>query len=139
MVIDFLPDESVADVVEENRSSTVQFHNLLSRILPKKLPNLILSRDLAETQISQLSNKQIEVATHRIHRFTIIPASTEGYGKAEVCVGGVDTDQISSKTMEVKKMPGLYIPGETPDVTGHLGGFNLHWAFASGAACGESL
>lgn len=139
VVIDFLPKTSLAHLVEEHRSSNVQLRNLLGRVLPKRLPGLLLSDDLGETPVSQLSNQQLEVAENRIHRFTVTPASTEGYAKAEVCVGGVDTDQISSKTMEVSSVPGLHVIGEALDVTGHLGGFNLHWAFASGAACGESL
>ena len=139
VTIDFLPADSVARLVEENRSSNAQLRNLLGRILPKRLSPLLLSPELADTPVSQLSNKQIETAESRIHRFTVVPAATEGFAKAEVCVGGVDTDQVSSKTMEVKSTPGLFVIGETLDVTGHLGGFNLHWAFASGAACGEAL
>lgn len=139
LIIDFLPGHPLADFIEDNRSSNAQFKNLLSHILPKRLPELILSQGLAGATVSQLSKKQIEVAENRIHRFTVIPASTEGYGKAEVTVGGVDTDAISSKNMECKHVPGLHVIGETLDVTGHLGGFNLHWAFASGAACGEGL
>lgn len=139
VTIDFLPGDSVSRLVEDNRASNVQLRNLLGRVLPKRLPPLLLPPDLADTTVSQLSNKQIEATENRIHRFTVIPAATEGFAKAEVCVGGVNTDQISSKTMEVKSTPGLYVIGETLDVTGHLGGFNLHWAFASGAACGEAL
>ncbi|BDQ34007.1 NAD(P)/FAD-dependent oxidoreductase [Pseudodesulfovibrio portus] len=139
VVIDFLPDRSVAGFIEENRSSNIRLGNLLARVLPKRLPPLLLPADLAETPVSQLSKKQLETLEDRIHRFTVTPAGTEGFAKAEVCLGGVDTDHISSKTMEVKTTPGLYVIGETLDVTGHLGGFNLHWAFASGAACGAAL
>lgn len=139
VTIDFLPNQSVEDFVEEHRSSNARFRNLLGHILPKKLPGLLVSGALGETSVSQLSAKQIEAASNRIHRFTVVPASTEGYAKAEVCVGGIDTDEISSKSMECKNVPGLSIIGEAMDVTGHLGGFNLHWAFASGAACGEHL
>lgn len=139
ITIDFLPGQPLADFIEENRSSNAQFKNLLGHILPKRLPELLLSQSLAEATVSQLSKDQIMVAENRIHRFTVTPASTEGYQKAEVCVGGVNTDHISSKTMECTTMPGLHIIGEALDVTGHLGGYNLHWAFASGAACGKSL
>ena len=139
VVIDFLPGNSVAQLAEDNRTSNAQLRTLLGRVLPKRLPGLLLSPDLAETPTSQLSKKQIKTLEERIHRFTVTPTATEGYKKAEVCVGGVDTDQISSKTMEAQSVPGLYVIGETLDVTGHLGGFNLHWAFASGAACGEAL
>ncbi|BCS88738.1 NAD(P)/FAD-dependent oxidoreductase [Pseudodesulfovibrio sediminis] len=139
VMIDFLPETPLAGYIEEHRRSNIQFGNLLSRVLPKRLPGLILADNLTETPVSQLSNKQIEAAENRIHRFRVTPASTEGYKKAEVTVGGVDTDQISSKTMECLSVPGLHIIGEALDVTGHLGGYNLHWAFASGAACGDAL
>ncbi|MCJ2165705.1 MULTISPECIES: NAD(P)/FAD-dependent oxidoreductase [unclassified Pseudodesulfovibrio] len=139
VVIDFLPGQSIHDVVEENRGSNAQLRNLLARILPKRLPGLILEQAMADTVVSQLSRQQMEILENRIHRFTVTPAGTEGYAKAEVCVGGVDTDQISSKTMECRNVPGLFVTGESLDVTGHLGGFNLHWAFASGAACGHGL
>lgn len=137
--IDFLPGQPVEDLVEEHRSSNIQFKNLLGRVLPKRLVPYLVSGDLADTAVSQLSRERVEAATNRVHRFRITPASTEGYGKAEVTVGGVDTDVVSSKTFEVKGVPGLHIVGETLDVTGHLGGYNLQWAFSSGAACGESV
>ncbi|QJB55760.1 NAD(P)/FAD-dependent oxidoreductase [Pseudodesulfovibrio sp. zrk46] len=139
ILIDFLPTQPIADLIEDNRSSNLQFKTLLGRILPKRLVPHLLSGDLLETPVSQLSKANIEAAENRIHRFRITPASTEGYGKAEVTVGGVNTDVVSSKTFEVKDIPGLHIVGETLDVTGHLGGFNLQWAFASGAACAEEL
>jgi len=139
VTIDFLPAKSVADLAEENRTANTRLRTLLGRVLPKRLPPLLLDPDLAETPVSQLSKKQVETLEERIHGFTVVPAGTEGFAKAEVCLGGVDTDHISSKTMAVKTVPGLYVIGEALDVTGHLGGFNLHWAFASGAACGEAL
>jgi predicted Rossmann fold flavoprotein len=137
--IDFLPGQSVADLVEEHRTSTMQLRTLLALVLPKRLPPLILSDSLAGTEVSQLSKQQIEVAGNRVHRLRIVPASTEGYAKAEVTVGGIDTDHFSSKTFECKDVPGLRVIGEALDVTGHLGGYNLHWAFASAAACAQEL
>lgn len=139
IVIDFLPGQSLEEIIEENRSNNGQLKNLLARFLPKRLPPLLLAANLAEATVSQLSAVQIEAAANRIHRFRVTPASTEGYGKAEVTTGGVDTDVVSSKTFEVKGVEGLHIIGETLDVTGHLGGYNLQWAFASGAACAEAL
>jgi len=137
--IDFLPSQSIADLVEEHRTSNIKLKTLLTRVLPKRLVPYLVSGELAETSASQLSNKQIEAASHRIHRFRITPASTEGYKKAEVTVGGVDTNSVSSKNFEVKDVAGLHIIGEALDVTGHLGGYNLQWAFSSGAACGDNL
>jgi predicted Rossmann fold flavoprotein len=139
LTIDFLPHGSVAHLVEEHRSSTMQLRTLLAQTLPKRLAAAILSDSLAATEVSQLSKRQIEVAANRVHRFTVIPANTEGYARAEVTVGGVDTAHISSKTFECATVPGLHVIGEALDVTGHLGGYNLHWAFASAAACAEGL
>jgi len=139
IMIDFLPGLPIQDLIEEHRSSTVKFKNLLGQVLPKRLPPFILSENLANVEVSQISKEQIEVAANRIHRFRISPVSTEGYGKAEVTIGGIDTDSISSKTFESKTTPGLYVIGETLDVTGHLGGYNIQWAFSSAAACAENL
>ena len=74
-----------------------------------------------------------------LHNWTITPAGTEGYEKAEVTAGGVDTSELSAKTMECRKVPGLFFIGEVVDVTGHLGGFNFQWAWASGAAAGRAV
>jgi hypothetical protein len=74
-----------------------------------------------------------------VHKWSVIPAGTEGYDKAEVTAGGVDTNELSAKTMESRKVPGLFFIGEVVDVTGHLGGFNFQWAWASGACAGRAL
>ncbi len=137
--INFLPHSPIVPLIEEHRSANIQLKNLLARIVPKRLPVYLLSRDLSDCPVSQLSKKQMEVAANRLHRYRFTPASTEGYGKAEVTVGGIDTDNISSKTFAVKHLPDLHVIGEILDVTGHLGGYNLQWAFSSGAACGEAL
>ena len=79
---------------------------------------------------------ELERATHD---WSVIPAGTEGFDKAEVTAGGVDTDELSAKTMESRKVPGLFFIGEVVDVTGHLGGFNFQWAWASGACAGRAL
>ena len=73
------------------------------------------------------------------HNWIVTPESTDGYDKAEVTAGGVDTNELSAKTMESRKIPGLYFIGEVVDVTGHLGGFNFQWAWASGACAGRAL
>ncbi len=74
-----------------------------------------------------------------VHQWEIIPAGTEGYDKAEVTVGGVDTRELSAKSMESRKVPGLFFIGEVVDVTGHLGGFNFQWAWASGFCAGQAV
>jgi predicted Rossmann fold flavoprotein len=85
------------------------------------------------------TNEALEKLEHQIHEWTIVPAGTEGYEKAEVTAGGVDTGELSSKTMETRKVCGLFFIGEVVDVTGHLGGFNFQWAWASGAAAGRAV
>jgi predicted Rossmann fold flavoprotein len=85
------------------------------------------------------TNAALSDFAQQAHAWTIVPAATEGYEKAEVTAGGVDTDELSAKTMESRKVPGLYFIGEVVDVTGHLGGFNFQWAWASGAAAGRAL
>jgi predicted flavoprotein YhiN len=86
-----------------------------------------------------LTNAALKEVERKIHEWSLVPAGTEGYGKAEVTVGGVDTDELSAKTMESRKVPGLFFIGEVVDVTGHLGGFNFQWAWASGASAGRAL
>jgi predicted flavoprotein YhiN len=86
-----------------------------------------------------LGDREIEAIAGGLHRWRVKPAGSEGYEKAEVTAGGVDTDELSSKTMEAKKAPGLYFIGEVVDVTGQLGGFNFQWAWAAGHAAGQSV
>ena len=89
--------------------------------------------------LATTSNERIAAIAERLHRWSVVPAGTEGYAKAEVTAGGVDTRALSSKTMECREVPGLYFIGEVVDVTGHLGGFNFQWAWASAAAAADAL
>jgi predicted Rossmann fold flavoprotein len=103
------------------------------------LPHRLADRWLTLQPRSAWTNLGLEVAESALHRWTLYPAGTEGYEKAEVTAGGVDTAELSARTMESRKVPGLYFIGEVVDVTGHLGGFNFQWAWASGAAAGRAL
>jgi predicted Rossmann fold flavoprotein len=93
--------------------------------------------DLAD--LPRWTNAAIQQLENQLHKWQFEPDGTEGYEKAEVTAGGIDTNELSAKTMEAKRVPGLYFIGEVVDVTGHLGGFNFQWAWASGAAAGRSL
>ncbi len=84
------------------------------------------------------TNHALDELERHAHNWQITPAGTEGYAKAEVTAGGVDTNELSAKTMESRKVPGLYFIGEVVDVTGHLGGFNFQWAWASGFSAGQA-
>jgi predicted flavoprotein YhiN len=85
------------------------------------------------------TNHAISELEHYAHHWTVMPEGTEGYEKAEVTAGGVDTNELSSKTMETRKVPGLFFIGEVVDVTGQLGGFNFQWAWASGFCAGQAI
>ncbi|HRI85119.1 MAG TPA: NAD(P)/FAD-dependent oxidoreductase, partial [Ignavibacteria bacterium] len=91
----------------------------------------------ASKPINQYSGKEIKYISDKIHNWKLIPSGTEGYEKAEVTAGGIDTSELSSKTMESKKVKGLYFIGEATDVTGWLGGYNFQWAWSSGVAAGK--
>jgi predicted Rossmann fold flavoprotein len=104
-------------------------------ILPKRFADRWLETNAPENW----TNDSLAHLEKSVHAWILKPAGTEGYEKAEVTVGGVDTGELSSKTMESKKVPGLFFIGEVVDVTGHLGGFNFQWAWASGAAAGRAL
>ena len=103
------------------------------------LPKRFATRWLESYAPPSWSNQSLGQTEKRIHEWSLLPVDTEGYEKAEVTVGGVDTDELSSQTMESKKIPGLFFIGEVIDVTGHLGGHNFQWAWASGAAAGRAL
>jgi predicted flavoprotein YhiN len=86
-----------------------------------------------------LRDRDLDALAERLKTWKIVPSGTEGYAKAEVTVGGIDTDELSSRTMETKKVPGLFVIGEAVDVTGWLGGYNFQWAWSSGWAAGETV
>lgn len=107
--------------------------------LRKILPTRFADRWLELRPLTSWTNAALAEFEQQLHAWSVIPAGTEGFEKAEVTVGGVDTDELSAKTMECRNVPGLYFIGEVVDVTGHLGGFNFQWAWASGAAAGRAL
>jgi predicted Rossmann fold flavoprotein len=120
-----------------------QGKSLLRTVLAQKLSKGLVSelqtlwwQEYAEQPLAAYSDKQLSAITDKLHSWRLKPSATEGYRTAEVTRGGVDTDAISSKTMEVKSQPGLYFIGEVLDVTGHLGGFNFQWAWSSGYSAG---
>lgn len=108
-------------------------------VLRTALPQRFADRWLELHAPANWTNRGLDEFERGIHLWKVIPNSTEGYDKAEVTAGGVDTDELSAKTMEARKVPGLYFIGEVVDVTGHLGGFNFQWAWASGYCAGQAL
>jgi predicted Rossmann fold flavoprotein len=128
--IDLLPDTDLRPQLRENRAVPKP---VLSRYLPRRLAE----RWIEPYPAGVLSDNAIDALAGSLHHWQIRPAGTEGYAKAEVTAGGVDTAGLSSKTMECRDVPGLYFIGEVVDITGHLGGFNFQWAWASGFAAGQ--
>ena len=142
--INLLPGIDVADYVKKIKSQNpkVILKSLLNKQLPKALVmelELLLWKPLANTPIGEWSNSQIEQVGTKLNNWFLKPSSTEGYRTAEVTLGGVNTDFISSKTMEVLDQKDLYFIGEVLDVTGHLGGFNFQWAWASAYVAGLEI
>ncbi len=111
----------------------------LSRFLPKSLAARWCDMASVEGRLADLSDKRLRALADSVNGWRVKPQGTEGFRTAEVTAGGVDTRGLSSKTMEARTVPGLYFIGEVLDVTGHLGGFNFQWAWASGFAAGEAL
>jgi len=106
-------------------------------MLPKRLVEKICENSVNTKPISQFSDKELKEVSELFKNRSIKPNGTEGYRTAEVTVGGVNTDELSSKTLESKNVKGLYFIGEVVDVTGHLGGYNLQWAWSSGFCAGQ--
>lgn len=141
VTIDLLPGAEVTALVDAARPNHPNLHlkNLLADFLPRRLAQRWAELWLPDKPLAQLSEADVGKAAKLIHRWTVYPAATEGYATAEVTLGGVATDELSSKTMACKRYPGLYFIGEVVDVTGHLGGHNFQWAWASGHAAGERV
>ena len=113
--------------------------NVLSDFLPNKLAIAITSLLNTNQKIGDASNYTLNKISNFINKLNVLPTGTEGYKTAEVTLGGIDTNEINSSTMECKKYSGLYFIGEVVDVTGHLGGHNFQWAWSSGYVAGQNV
>lgn len=139
IAINLAPDRDIPGFLKDKRQSQPKLHvsNALSEILPRRLAQSICDEQACNGSLGTLSTAQLAILGRAVNDWHISPTGTEGYRTAEVTVGGVDTQELSSKTMEAKKHPGLFFIGEVVDVTGHLGGFNFQWAWSSGYAAGQ--
>jgi hypothetical protein len=135
--IDLAPERKLTSAFDDPKIARTI--TTLKSELRKALPNRLADRRLELHPARAWTNSALEDFDRQIHSWSVTPAGTEGFEKAEVTAGGVDTDELSAKTMECRNVPGLYFIGEVVDVTGHLGGFNFQWAWASGAAAGRAL
>lgn len=139
--INLLPEQSIAETINEWREANGQksLKNMLATILPKRFIEAMISQnEIIDKTINQLSKEEVNHLAQYLHNWQIKPNGTEGYRTAEVTLGGVDTDELSSKTFESKKVPNLFFIGEVIDVTGWLGGYNFQACWAQGVACGQA-
>ena len=137
VMIDLLPDTDAGEVFNDQNKKKIG--NVLSELLPQRVVDLILEDDIRNKPMNQVGNTQLEKIGKLLKGWQLKFIDTEGWHKAEVTLGGVSTDELSSQTMESKRVPGLYFIGEVVDVTGWLGGYNFQWAWASGFAAGKAV
>jgi predicted Rossmann fold flavoprotein len=135
--VDLAPGRAITDALLDPKvpRNLTTLRSELRKVLPIRLAD----RWLEHHASTAWTNAALADFEQQVHGWNIHPSGTEGFEKAEVTTGGIDTDELSAKTMECRKIPGLYFIGEVVDVTGHLGGFNFQWAWASGAAAGRAL
>jgi len=136
--LDLLPDHPALELLSTRRNSRQELRNLLGQWLPQRFVEAWCARFAPSRPLNAISKGDLETVAARLNDWVVQPTGNEGYAKAEVTLGGVDTTELSSKTMESRKVPGLYFIGEVVDVTGWLGGYNFQWAWASGHAAGEA-
>ena len=139
--INLLPDHNLLELLKTARSEhpQKQLNSLLSLYIPKRLVEVFVPSHLGERKLADLPNRDLEALSQQMQEWRIKPNGTEGYRTAEVTIGGIDCNAVSSKTMEANQVPGLYFIGEALDVTGWLGGYNFQWAWSSGWAAGQAV
>lgn len=137
ILINLVPNFQMFEVFKNTHHSKLTLKNFLKDFIPSRFAEVFVDHYLKDKPLTQTSLEELQNAATLLHNWPLTPQGTEGYAKAEVTVGGIDTNELSSKTMEAKKISGLYFVGEVVDVTGWLGGFNFQWAWASGFAAGQ--
>ena len=141
ITIDLLPKYKIDKILKDRRIETPRqsISNVLSDFLPNRLAMAICNKLKINNKVADISNENIKKIVNLVNNWNVVPTGSEGYKTAEVTLGGVDTNEISSSTMECKKYRGLYFIGEVIDVTGHLGGHNFQWAWTSGFVAGQNV
>ncbi len=140
VTINLVPETDVLELLTESRENhpNQSLKNTLSKVLPKRLVETLIDRnELTDKPLKQFHDKELQAIEAHLEHWQILPNGTEGYRTAEVTLGGVSTDHLSSKSMECKQVKGLYFIGEVVDVTGWLGGYNFQWAWSSGFVAGQ--
>jgi predicted Rossmann fold flavoprotein len=140
IVLNILPDLDAGPYLLDRKRARarVEVKTVLSEILPARLA-AAFADGLPKRSVGELPDRLLADLGERLNRWRLRPSGSEGYAKAEVTLGGVNTSALSSRSMEAKAVPGLYVIGEAVDVTGWLGGYNFQWAWSSGRAAGEAV
>lgn len=136
---DLLPGHDLRQIFETIRGRSQKTSKFISELLPQRFVDHFAVTHFPDKPLNKLTDCEIDAIADAFHRWRVPFTDTEGYDRAEVTLGGVSTKELSSQTMESKKVPGLYFIGEVVDVTGWLGGYNFQWAWASGFAAGSSI
>jgi predicted Rossmann fold flavoprotein len=139
IIVNLLPDEDILKLLKNKQSSEIELANLLAQYLPRRFAHAWCDLYFPSRPLKQFTERQLSEVARQLQQFAITPVGTEGFKKAEVTAGGVSTAELSSRTMESKRVPGLFFIGEVVDVTGQLGGHNFQWAWASGYAAGQEV
>jgi predicted Rossmann fold flavoprotein len=137
--INLLPDHDAFELLRDYENREVSLANFLGDLLPRRFADAWCALQFPSQPLKRYSVAQLADIAKKLNQWQVTPSGTEGFKKAEVTAGGVATTELSSQTMETKKVPGLYFIGEVVDVTGQLGGYNFQWAWASGFAAGQSV
>lgn len=135
--VNLLPETDALEIFRAHQHSHIEMDNLLGQFLPRRFAHAWLKLHAPSRPLKSYAPKELENISRLLHDWRLEPDGSEGYKKAEVTVGGVDTAELSSKTMEARRVAGLYFIGEVVDVTGWLGGYNFQWAWASGFVAGQ--
>ncbi|MCC7431548.1 NAD(P)/FAD-dependent oxidoreductase [bacterium] len=136
--INLLPGKNAFEFLKSKRQSKTELKTILAELLPKRFVTKIFELFFTSKPLNQFSEKELKKISEFLNGWKILPNGTEGYKTAEVTFGGIDTTELSSKTMETQKVKGLFFIGEVVDVTGELGGFNFQWAWSSGFCAGKN-
>ncbi|MEO6034568.1 MAG: aminoacetone oxidase family FAD-binding enzyme, partial [Verrucomicrobiota bacterium] len=137
--VNLFPATSVLELLKPHRAEKKELGTVLSQWLPQRFVQVWCQGNVPSQPMNRFSPRELESVAARLQTWKIHPAGDEGFPKAEVTLGGVDTSELSSKTMEARRVPGLFFIGEVVDVTGWLGGYNFQWAWASGFAAGQHV
>jgi predicted Rossmann fold flavoprotein len=139
VAFDLLPEPGAADAILAARATGRDLTSILAGKMPRRFAEAWCKRHAPSKPLVHYKQREFDETMRLLRAWPFQPAGTEGYAKAEVTLGGVDTAELSSRTMESRRVPGLYFIGEVVDVTGWLGGYNFQWAWASGHAAGEVI